>query len=262
MIFIKKAGIVLTNDHWKVVINFKLTPYEKAIEFLRADMEAVEKVTHRTSLIDEVLPLQTAVNSLQSKLINLKRFLPRPERRRGLLTVGGSFLKLIFGTVTVADLADLHTTVDSLNQKQGEVVHSLNQQLTYFKQMESTVKLHHGAIANLSNILKDFAIKSQEKFQKTVSRLQWAVKLQEATAAVRELECSFVQLQMQVDELLGAFQTLTAGRIPVSLIAFNTLHDILENVTLNLPEGYELTMGTQYALVCKECTGNVVGCPP
>ena len=113
VIFIKKAYIVLTNDHWKVVINFKLTPYEKAIEFLRADMEAVEKVTHRTSLIDEVLPLQTAVNSLQSKLINLKRFLPRSENRRGLLNVGGSFLKLIFRTATVADLADLHTTVDS-----------------------------------------------------------------------------------------------------------------------------------------------------
>ena len=151
-------------------------------------MEAVENVTHRTSLIDEVLRLETAVNSLESKLVNLKRFLPRPERRSGLLNVGGSFLKLIFGTATVADLAEFHTTVDSLNRKQGEVVHALNQQLTYLKQMDSTVKLDHETIANLSNILKDFAIKSQDKFQKTVSRLEWAVKSQEATAAIRELE--------------------------------------------------------------------------
>ena len=73
------------------MIKFKLTPYEEAIKILRADMEAVEKVTHLTSLIDEVMRVQTTINSLESKLINLKRFLRRPERRRGLLNVGGSF---------------------------------------------------------------------------------------------------------------------------------------------------------------------------
>ena len=67
------------------MVNFKLTPFEKTIEILRADMEAVEKFTHCTSLIDDVLRVQTAVNSLESKLINLKRFLPKPEHRRGLL---------------------------------------------------------------------------------------------------------------------------------------------------------------------------------
>ena len=89
MIFIKKADIVLTNDHWKVVVNFKFTPFEGAIEILRADMEVVEKVTHRTSLFDEALRVKTAASSLESTLINLKRFLPKPERRRGLLNVGG-----------------------------------------------------------------------------------------------------------------------------------------------------------------------------
>ena len=190
--------------------------------------------------------MQTAVNSLESKLINLKRFLPKPERRRGLLNVGGSILKLIFGTATVADLADLHTSVDALKQKQGEVLHALNQQLTYLKQMDSTVKLDHEVIANLSYIVKDFATKLQEKFQKAVSRLEWAVKPQQATTAVRELVFTFVQFQMQLDELSGSFQSLTAGKMPVNFITFNTFYDILNNVTLSLPEGYEFAVGTQY----------------
>jgi hypothetical protein len=81
--------------------------------------------------------------------------------------------------------------------------------------------------------LKDFALKTQEKFQKTVSRLEWTVKLQEATAAVRELEFTLMQLELQVDELLGASQILMMGKIPVNLlvIAFNSLHDIFKNVT-------------------------------
>ena len=51
--------------------------------------------------------------------------------------------------------------------------------------MDATVRTDHEAISNWSLILKDFAIKTQEKFQKTVSRLEWAIKLQEATNAVR-----------------------------------------------------------------------------
>jgi hypothetical protein len=53
-------------------------------------------------------------------------------------------------------------------------------------------------------------------------------------------------LELQVNELLEAFKTLATGKIPPRLIALNNLQDILKNVTLSLPEGYELVMGTQY----------------
>jgi len=36
------------------------------------------------------------------------------------------------------------------------------------------------------------------------------------------------------------------GNIPPRLIQFNALQDILKNVTLNLPEGYELIFGAQF----------------
>ena len=209
-------------------------------------MAAVTELAHPTPLINEVHQVQTAVNSLDSTLTNLKRFLPKADRNRGWINAGGSFLKLLFGTATTTDLADLHATFDTLSQKQGEVIHVLNQQLTYFKQMDSTVKIEHDAIANWSYILKNFAIKSQEKFQKTVTRLEWVVKLREATTAVRQLEFSLTQLELQVNELLEAFQMLATGRILPRIIAFSNLQDILKNVTLSLPEGYELVMGTQY----------------
>jgi len=99
-------------------------------------------------LIDEVHQVQTVVNTLENTLTNLKRYLPRADRKRGLLNVGGSFLKVLFGTATVTDLADLHFTVDALSQKQGEVVHALNHQLTYIKQMDTTVRTDHEAISN------------------------------------------------------------------------------------------------------------------
>jgi len=168
VVFIKVANAAFTSDYWKVVLNFQLTPYEKAIEIVKADLAVVADLAHPTPLNDEVHQVQTVVNTLENTLTNLKRFLPKADRKRGLLNVEGSFLKVLFGTATVTDLADLQSTVDALSQKQGEVVHALNHQLTYIKQMDATVRTDHVAISNWSMILKDFALKSQEKFQKTV----------------------------------------------------------------------------------------------
>ena len=135
VIFIKEADITLTSDYWKVVLNFRLAPYEEAIEILRTDLAAVVELAHPTPLIEELHQVQTAVNSLESKLISLKQFLLKAERKIGWINAGGSFLKVLFGTHTTADLADLHATVDTLSQKQGDVIHAVNQQFTYFKQM-------------------------------------------------------------------------------------------------------------------------------
>jgi hypothetical protein len=78
-------------------------------------------------------------------------------------------------------------------------VHALTQQVTYFRQLDGTVKFNHQASAKWSAILKDFAIKTQGKFQKVVSKLEWALKQQEATSAVRELEFALTQLELNVD---------------------------------------------------------------
>ena len=247
VVFVKVADAAFTGDYWKVVVHFQLTPYEKAIEIVKTDLAAVTELAHPTPLIDEVHQVQTVVNSLESTLTNLKRYLPRAERKRGLLNVGGSFLKVLFGTATVTDVADLHSTVDSLSQKQGEVVHALNHQLTYIKQMDATVRTDHEAIANWSMIVRDFALKSQEKFQKTVTRLEWSIKLQEATNAVRQLEFTLTQLELQVNKILDAFFALVTGRLPPNLLQPDALHNILTNVTLNLPEGLNLIVGSGYA---------------
>jgi hypothetical protein len=57
------------------------------------------------------------LDSLESKLGNLKRFLPKADRRRGLINAAGSLLQVLFGTATEADMNNLHATVDMLNPK-------------------------------------------------------------------------------------------------------------------------------------------------
>jgi hypothetical protein len=68
----------------------------------------------------------------------------------------------------------------------------------------------------------------------------------------------------QTDELIGAIQCALQGKLPINLISPTTLQGILRNVSLQLPEGYELVVGTKldkmylyYELVQVAVIGNV-----
>ena len=63
--------------------------------------------------------------------------------------------------------------------------------------------------------------------------------------AIRQLEFSLLQLLQQLDNLLAAIKCIILGNLPIKLIDPMTLQNILRNVTLSLPNGYELIGGTK-----------------
>jgi hypothetical protein len=121
--------------------------------------------------MEEQRYVETALIAVENKLADLKEYLPKADKRRGLLDVGGTLLKTLFGIVTVADLSDLYATVIDLHRKQDTIVHSSKQQVTYLKQLDGTVRFNHEAIANLSATLKGIVTKVQGDFQKIASKM-------------------------------------------------------------------------------------------
>jgi hypothetical protein len=63
---------------------------------------------------------------------------------------------------------------------------------------------------------------------------------------IRELEYALLQLTHQVDTLLNAVQYTLSGKLPITIIGLNVLHSILRNISLCLPETYELIAGTKF----------------
>jgi len=49
--------------------------------------------------------------------------LPRLDRRRSVLVIGGTILRTLFGTATLADLNKLHNTLDELKDKTSDLIH-------------------------------------------------------------------------------------------------------------------------------------------
>jgi hypothetical protein len=62
---------------------------------------------------------------------------------------------------------------------------------------------------------------------------------------IRQLELSLLQLTQQLEELFNSIQFAILGTLPIKLISPTVLQNILRNVSLQLPDGYELIAGTR-----------------
>ena len=107
------------------------------------------------------------------KISNFQQILPRPHPRRGLINLGGSVLKSLFGVATVADAHKLHESLNDLQASYLDVAHSLSDQLIYIKKLHFSIDLHANAIINLSSIVKDVVIQSQERLQEVTKEIMW-----------------------------------------------------------------------------------------
>jgi hypothetical protein len=177
-------------------------------------------------------------------------------------------LRTLFGTATLTDLHSLHENLDELKFKDSDIAHSLSSQISYIKNLDSTVKINIAGIATLSNIVADIVIQSNEHYQLRNRDPMWLnltpFGQSKIFTAVRELEFKLLHSIQRVDELFAAIQHAIQGKLSVNLTNPTNLHNILQNVSLHLPEGYELIVGTRaenihlyYNLITVTVLGNV-----
>jgi hypothetical protein len=146
-------------------------PYEDVFTTLREDLRELKEASKLSLPIGELRYVETALTAAENKLADLKEYLPKADKRRVFLDIGGTFLKTLFGIATVADLNNLHATVKDLHKKQGSIVHATNQQVTYLKQLDGTVRFNHDAITNLSGTLKGIVMKALGDLQEVALRV-------------------------------------------------------------------------------------------
>jgi hypothetical protein len=63
---------------------------------------------------------------------------------------------------------------------------------------------------------------------------------------IKQMELCLIQLTQQIGDSFDDAQYAMFGKLPVKLISPITLQNILRNVTLTLPEGYELVVGANF----------------
>jgi hypothetical protein len=165
-------------------VHFGFKEYDEVVVQLRTEVFGLQEITKLVAPAGDLEHLKKALNSLESKLRSLKEFLLKANRRRGLISAGGAALKWLFGSATMMDLNELHSTVDALHRKEEAIVHSLGQQVTYLKQVDGTVRFNFQAVTNLSETLQEVARKAQEGFQDVAAKLAWSNKQREVVSAI------------------------------------------------------------------------------
>jgi len=102
----------------------------------------------------------------------------------------------------------------------------------------------------MSTIVKQELVQSHDRYVELTRDVMWLnlTLFNQSTlfTVIRELEFALIQLTHQVDELQMAVQHSLSGKLPMSILSPNTLHSILRNISLCLPENYELIAGTKF----------------
>jgi hypothetical protein len=163
----------LSSDVWRVAINLDLNSYEEAISTIRTDIRLIEGQRNEFTPVSELKQVEILLDTLELKLHYFQQFLPKRDRRRGLINFGGNVLRTIFGTALYTDVHLLHDTLNELQSSNSDIVHSLSNQVTYAKKLDTTTQVNANAIANLSSIVKDIVLQSYDNFQVTTRDILW-----------------------------------------------------------------------------------------
>jgi len=214
--------------------------------------------------------IKTLLNTLELRLHNFQQVLRRLNRRRGLLNFDCTILEYVFGTATIHDINSLHETLNGLQSSTSDIVHSLSNQRTYFKKLDIVTRVNNIAMANLFNIVKNDIIQSHNRFQeiaREILRLNMTLfNHSELFVTIRQLEYALMQMIQQTDELLTAIQYVMLCKLPMNVINPTTLQNILRNISLQFPGGFDLIFGTKtenihlyYEIVKVTAVANVHG---
>jgi hypothetical protein len=151
LVFRKGRDILLTGDKWTLAVNIALDDYVNLIRGMRFILVQIQRniETHQgpdegtldiqwdeigrlQKITDELEADLESVSKLMSEKVQLKSEVRNPNRtKRGLINLFGYGLKYFFGTADARDVRRLNDVCDTLHTFQKELVHAIEQQLTY-----------------------------------------------------------------------------------------------------------------------------------
>jgi hypothetical protein len=222
--------------------------YEEIISRLRLELKHMYKAKANFSHINELQQVEILLNKLGNAVKSFREILlPRVDARRSILNAAGSVFKFLFGPATMADVSNFYNTVQDLYKNQDEIVHSVNDQLTYLKSLDTTVKFNTKVVEIISEKIKSVMLDFGKWTNKVDMTTQWlnATIFNQTSIFnyIRQLELEVLELQMRVKELVHGVEQSLTGRLSLSLISPDVLLEILRNITFFLPDGYNLISG-------------------
>jgi hypothetical protein len=168
LIFLRERELLVTGNYWNLVINFVVRWYQNTLQMIEQVFKQLEWSrtyrVQRNNFInwEEVDQAHAAVNKVNQELSTLSKLLPTPRdagvghrRKKELINLGGEALKFLFGVATTQQLQDLHITVENIKNRECDVIHAIQKQITYLKSVDEAVSQNAVGLATMARILKN-----------------------------------------------------------------------------------------------------------
>ena len=114
----------------------------------------IQKFKTPLAPVHELNHIEYVLQKLKDELNAFREMLHRLDKKRAALNAAGSTLKWFFGTATLLDVEELHETVDKVHRTEGDIIDSVNHQMTHLKILDSAVKFNTKAVQTLSEKVK------------------------------------------------------------------------------------------------------------
>jgi hypothetical protein len=103
VLFMEEKYVIVSSDVWRIAVDVDTKIYEDAIATVRSDLTTVGQQKKELTPVAELKNVGNFLDCLESSLSSFQQLLPRLDRRRGLINLGGTVLKTPFGTAPLAD---------------------------------------------------------------------------------------------------------------------------------------------------------------
>ena len=269
--FNKIASITVTNSEWIVITEITFDDVLQSINEFRVHLEdrVWNKTTMRRQMYTPGLKLHTQPTEIQKFLVKyaeertsnalntLNTIHTRlyvatnsihsnhQKPRRAAIKAGGDVLRWLFGTATTKDLENINKKLKAMTKLNEEVVHSVEDQATIFKEGLLQTKLNTDILKQVKLALvsldKDLESVKTEVAEITTDCLYTVMKID---LVFDQVHAHLNALEQYVDNLSMALNTLASERLPSQVFSPERLYKVLGSISEQLPRGWRLALET------------------
>lgn len=246
----KEEDILLTGDKWTIVLTLSVAECEGMIAELYVKLSDIEDrlipaLNELSSSFptavhgSEVIALRAVLDSFAAQLKTFRRLLPTERRqKRGLINVGGTILKTLFGTMDSDDLERINSAVTELEKQTHNIIHAQDEQLTVIKKLNDRVSINSISIANLTHIVNRMVNMIESK--SIESTMEWILMDNTLARYFRFMDFIIDRAQRELDQLQESIDVTALGRLSHVLVTPSNLTQILKDITMQLPRDISL----------------------
>lgn len=247
-VYLEMGEAVITGDSWRIVVDINVTRIEANLWDLLAAVGSQVELARTTGsaqglefLEPELNRIHSLAEEAQEAVGVLKSFLPEGKGKRGLLDIGGTIVKYIFGNPDAEDHRELVDTVALLATREEESLHVVQEQLTFTRQAVRGVEEAGKRTANLAIAVKKGFVEAGVQLAdlgRNVSHLKTQLSLMGTfSSSLRCLGLSLMEFLLKLRKIQKGVEEVIDGKFSRDLVTPGELEVVLAEVDGALPTG-------------------------